>query len=251
MLIPTALWRIETLRLAARFLAVRAFTPLGLVLALCGLPGAGRFWRVWALAASGALVLLAGKLHHEYYYLALAPIAALGVGRALALLRQSRPALAGGAGLALIGLCALQARTTWQTPTEWVGLAEAAAAVRRVVPPGALVVAPEALCYAADRPGCRLELTPAAAQRAAGEWRAALECASPPALVEFYKAQGARFVALPGRGAEPQENELARLDLQEAIRRRYNVLVDSPVVLIAALDHVQGKGSSDGHRKPE
>jgi 4-amino-4-deoxy-L-arabinose transferase-like glycosyltransferase len=250
-LIPTALWRIETLRLAGRFLAVRAFTPLGLVLALGGLFGAGRIWRVWALAASGALVVLVAKLHHEYYYLALAPPAALGVGRALALLGRNRPMLAGGAGLAFLGLCGLQARTTWQTPPEWVGLAEAAAAVQRVVPPGALVVAPEALCYAADRRGCRLELTPAAAQRAAGEWGAVLQCPSPPDLVEFYKARGARFVALPGRSAGPHAPESARLALQEAIRRRYNVLVDRPLVLIATLDHVEAKGSPDAHRKQD
>jgi hypothetical protein len=110
------------------------------------------------------------------------------------------------------------------------------------------VVAPEALCYAADRPGCRLELAPAAAQRAAGEWGGVLECASAPALVEFYKARGARFVALPGGGDALRATDFARLALQEAIRRRYNVLVDTPVVLIAGLDHdhVQAKGSPDG-----
>jgi hypothetical protein len=244
-LIPTALPRIETLRLAARFLLVRAFTPMGLALALWGLGGAGRFWRIWTVAAAAALAILAGKLHHEYYFLALAPVAALGVGRALERMYRTRAALGAVAGIALAGLCGLEARTTWRTPPEWAGLGEAAIAVRAVVPPDALVVAPEALLYAADRRGCRLELTPAAARRAAGEWKAHLEDDSPRALVEFYRARGAAFVALPGRSEPPGASEPARLALHEAIRRRYNVVWETPVILIAALhDRCPGEGLS-------
>jgi hypothetical protein len=190
-------------------------------------------------------------LHHEYYYLALAPVAALGVSRALVLMQQGRPALVSGTGLAFLVLCGLQTRTTWQTPAEWAGLDQAAAAIRRVAPPGALVVAPEALLFAADRRGCRLELTPAAVRRAAGEWNAVLECPRAAALVAFYKGRGARFVALPAGGAEPHANDPARLALQEAIRRRYKILVDSPLILIAALDDAQAKGSPHGPRKQE
>ncbi len=240
-LIPSALFRVETLRDAARFLAVRAFTPLGLVLAVWGLCRSDRLWRLWGLSALSVLALLAAKLHHEYYWLALAPIAAIGVGRGLTLLAARRSWLAAGVGLALAGLSLLQARSTWCTPPEWATLPEAARAVRVLVAPGDLVVAPEALLYAADRRGCRLELDRSAARRAAGEWGAALAGDSPLGLVEFYQARGARFVAIPAVSNEHGARGAGRLALQEAIRRRYNVLVDGPAVLIALLSDLPGK----------
>jgi hypothetical protein len=147
----------------------------------------------------------------------------------------------------LIGLSLLQVQSTWRTPPEWATLPEAASAVRDAVPPGAWVVAPEALLYAADRRGCRLEFSPGAARRAAGEWGAALDGEDPLALVEFYRLRGARFVADLGGGGDAREGNPARLTLQEAIRHRYNVLVDRPGVLIAALN--DPKGSPDGIRK--
>jgi hypothetical protein len=240
---PSALFRVETLRDAARFLAVRAFTPPGLLLALWGLLGCDRLWRLWGVSALAGLALLAAKLHHEYYWLALAPLAAIGVARGLTLLADRRPALAAGVGLALVGISLLQARGTWCTPPEWATLPEAARAVRVLVHPGDLVVAPEALLYAADRRGCRLELNRSAARRAAGEWGSALEGDSPLALVEFYEARGARFVAIPGVARDLSASDPGRLALQEAIRSRYNVLVDGPAVLIALLNDPQAKGS--------
>jgi len=65
--------------------------------------------------------------------------------------------------------------------------------------------------------------------------------------VEFYRARGASFFADLGGGADPAATDPARLALQGAIRRRYNVLVDRPGVLIAAL--YDPKGSPDGIRK--
>jgi hypothetical protein len=239
-LIPTALLNLDTLRDVVRFVLIRGFTPLGLVLAAWGLRGGDRLWRVWLVAVSAGLAVLAGKLHHEYYWLVLAPLAAVGVGRALAGLAGSRPGLAAGVGCALIGLALVQARTTWQTPAAWRTLPAAAGAVRSLIPPGALVVAPEALLYAADRRGCRLELSASAARRAAGEWGATLDTIGedhqPLALVEFYQARGARFVALPGVPEDGRPADPLHLALQEAIRRRYNVLIDRADVLIAALD---------------
>ena len=256
-LYPSALIRIETLRDLARFLLVRAFTPFGFALAIWGLRDGDRLWRIWGISALVALAFLAGKLHHEYYWLALAPLAALGVGRSLAWLSARRPVLAAGAGLTLVGLAMFQVNATWRTPPEWSSLVEAATAVRAQVPPGAWVVAPEALLYAADRRGCRLEFAPAAARRAAGEWGGHLHSDvdaggdglehDPLALVEFYRARGARFVADLGVRGGPRAIEPGRLILQEAIRGRYNVLVDQPGVLIAALN--DPKGSSDGRRK--
>jgi hypothetical protein len=155
-------------------------------------------------------------------------------------------------GGALIVLSLVQARTTWRTPPEWATLPEAARAVRDVVPPGAWVVAPEALLYAADRRGCRLEFATDAARRAAGEWGADpvldldLEGAGPLALVEFYEARGARFVAVPGVvGDGRRAGDPGRLTLRQAIRRRYRLVVDRPGILIADLNGREGSSPDD------
>ena len=41
-----------------------------------------RLWWAWGLSASITLAILAQKLHHEYYFLILAPVAAAGIGYA-------------------------------------------------------------------------------------------------------------------------------------------------------------------------
>ena len=86
----TGLAKRETLLHIGRFFLVRAFTPLGLALATWGLFQRGDrnqeridLWWVWGLAGLVTLALLAEKLHHEYYWLILAPVAAAGLGRAL------------------------------------------------------------------------------------------------------------------------------------------------------------------------
>src|SRR5262249_29120994 len=150
--------------------------------------------------------------------------------------------LAAGVSLALTACSLFQARTTWTTPAEWAALPDMARAVQQVVPPDALMVAPEALLYSADRRGCRLGLARVAAGRAAAEWGGALETDTPLGLVEFYRLRGATFIALPGSWARRDGIDSERLALQEAIRRRYNVLVDAPFVLIAALADPQEKG---------
>ena len=60
----------------ARDLFVRSFTPLGFGLAVLGLVRGretDRLWRIWTLSAGLGLLLLLGKLHHDYYWLILAP----------------------------------------------------------------------------------------------------------------------------------------------------------------------------------
>jgi hypothetical protein len=238
---PFAIGRPETLILIGRYLVVRAFTPPGFVLAVAGLiwpPGGDRLWRVWGGAALAALALLAGKIHHEYYWLMLAPVAAVGIGRALGGLKSPCRVVV---GVGLAGLALVQSLSTWRTPPEWATLPEAARAVQAVVPRDAWLVAPEALLFAAGRRGGRLETSPAAAQRAAGEWGGTLAVDDPLALVAFYRARGARYVADVTPGAEPR-----RLALHEAIRRRYNVVMDRDGVLIAVLTERQG--APDGTR---
>jgi 4-amino-4-deoxy-L-arabinose transferase-like glycosyltransferase len=240
----------ETVRAALGHLVVRSFTPLGLLLAvvgLCLMRPWNRFWLSWAIAALAMLAALAAKLHHEYYFLALAPVVAVGVGRSLARwAEQGRVGklLAWGAGCGLVVLAGLGSASTWRTPAEWAELPTAGRLIAERVPADAWVAAPEAVLFAADRRGCRLEFARRSAQRAAGEWGATLDDPGPLALVEFYKDHGARFVADVGDAAAGPDAD--RLALHESIRRRYNVLVDRPALLLAEL--TPRRGASHGDR---
>ena len=134
---------------------------------------------------------------------------------------------------AFLGLCVVCSRSTWRVPAEWRSLSQAAQQVQEHVPRSALVVAPEALLFAADRRGCRVEYTAASARRAAGEWgdSAANDVDGPLALIAFYQRHGAEFFA----DVVPSDPDPRRLALHESVRRRYNVVVDRPGVLIASL----------------
>jgi hypothetical protein len=194
-----------------------------------------RLWRVWAVSALGMLALLAAKLHHEYYWLALAPVMAVGVGKALVGLAGHGvrgKGMAGVMGLGLVTLSVILSASTWRTPAEWSSLDEAAEAVRAVVPRTAWVVAPEALLFASDRRGCRLEFTGPSARRAAREWGETLSEPGPIGLVEFYRRRGASHFA----DVAPERPGPDRLALHAAVRRRYKVLRDRPGVLIASLN---------------
>ena len=100
-------------------------------------------------------------------------------------------------------------------------------------PKGTRWVAPEALLFASDRRGCRLEFSRGSVLRAAGEWGETLRGHDAFALVQFYHQRGARYFADVGDKSGPAGS--ARLALHEAIRRRYKILVDRPDVLLAAL----------------
>ncbi len=238
LVLPSALLRAETWELIVRFLFVRAFTPLGAALALVGLlhrravaDVSRRLWWVWGLAASVTLAILAQKLHHEYYFLILAPVAAAGIGYALNDLASAGRVRGFGTVAVLTALCLIQARSTWRMPDEWQDLIAASQALRSSTPADAWVIAPEALLFQADRRGCRLEWTPSAARRAAGEWGAEDEVQNPLELVECYRLRGARYFAdLGDRQADPR-----RMALHDGVRRRYKVLVDRPEVIIADL----------------
>jgi hypothetical protein len=256
---PSALLHLGTWKLVGRFLLVRAFTPLGIGLAMWGFSGsvrggstsrpeasegAGsgqdpwnadpvRLWRIWILAAACMLAMLAKKLHHEYYFLILTPGVAAGVGLALDRLASDRRrrGLATAMGMGLVLLSVLQARSTWRTPPEWTGLVAAAGVVDARIPRDAWLIAPEALLFQADRRGCRLEWTPAAVRRAAGEWGAEREISNASELVEYYRLRGARYFADLGDATVDQ----IRMALHESIRQRYKVIVDRPEVILADL----------------
>ncbi len=235
---PSALFQPATIKVVGWSLLVRAFTPLGAALALAGVfrwrggkAGNDWLWWVWGGSTLAAMALLAGKLHHEYYWLPLAPVAAVGVARSIEKLARKGHALAGLVAAALLILCFVQARSTWRTPDEWQALGPAAQAVSTIVPPEAWVAASEALLFHADRRGCRMEWTGAAATRAAGEWGGDPAVESSLDLLEFYRSRGARFFADLGS----RDADLGRKGLHDAVRRRYKVIVDSPEVIIADL----------------
>ena len=188
-------------------------------------------WLTWGTSALVAMALLAEKLHHEYYWLLVAPVAAVGIGRCLAWLAKFHRGTAVAMAGSLFLLSCVQVRSTWRTPAEWSGLERAARAIAATVPANAWVVAPEALLFQADRRGCRMEWSDAAAARAAGEWEAGKRVDGPLELVEYYRRQGARYFAdLGSCEADP-----TRKGLHDAVRRRYKVIVDRPYCLIADL----------------
>ena len=235
---PSSLLKPETLKFVGWFLFVRAFTPLGAGMALFGLAYRGAthadrdaLWLAWGISALVAMAFLAEKLHHEYYWLLVAPVAAVGIGRSLAWLAQFHRGVAVAVAGSLLLLSWVQVRSTWRTPAEWNGLEQAAGAVAATVPADAWVVAPEALLFQADRRGCRMEWSAAAAARAAGEWEAGRQVDGPLELVEFYRRQGARYFADLGC----RKADLTREGLHDAVRRRYKVIVDHPDVIIADL----------------
>jgi hypothetical protein len=241
----SALVRPETLTNLWKFLVIRAFTPLGLGLATLGMslrpegrgdegpPTRPDLWRMWGVAALGMLALLASKLHHEYYWLILAPVVATGVARAILRLGRGHRGLAWLTGLALLGMALGLSRSTWSTPPEWRDLDAAAREIQRVVAPGTWLVAPEALLFESDRRGCRLEYSNRASMRAASEWpgSGSTPVTTPLELIDFYRAKGARFVA----DLKAAPSDASRMALQDAIRRRYKVLVDTHAVLVAEL----------------
>ena len=264
-LAPASWLRFATWEAVGRNLVGRAFTPLGFALAAGGWVAAGRrgavdrLWVGWGVGVAAAVVALAAKWHHGYYWLAVAPVAAVGVAHGLAALaRVGRPGLgrplAAGLGLVLAGLAVAQAAPTWSDPPEWRSVRD----LWRQLPtpvPNWIIIGPEAAIYYIGRPGYRLEIAPEAARRAAGEWGEPLAtgpaAADPLALVDFYLARDAagaasRPGALPHQRAAagsgrvlvvdvgPVEAGSPRADWRAAVRRRPRARVwrDEPELLM-------------------
>lgn len=249
---PSALFRGETLWLILRFPGARSFTPLGLPLAVLGLflsRSGRRFWLVWGASALGAMAAVAPKLHHEYYWLSLAPIVSFGAAEALMVLSARSQGGAVLTGALVVGLSAVFSANTWRTPAEWSSLPVAGRVVQVLVPESARLAAPEALLYVSDRKGCRVEFSEAGARRAAGEWgeRAGTGAVRSPAdLVAFYEKMGARYFA----DVAPPDASEERLTLHRAIRGRYNVIWDRDGVLVANLSRTpDGASPSDGRER--
>ena len=196
--------------------------------------GRDRLWSVWGISALAAMAFLAEKLHHEYYWLLLAPVAAVGVG-ALRLdrLAEPRPRAIAVAAAAASLLCAFQvaldladagrverASSRRPAPSRRRSRADAwVVASRGAVVPGRPPRLPDGM----DERGRRAE------RPESGESSAEVE--GPLDLVEYYRRQGARYFADLGS----RDADSPRKGLHDAVRRRYKVIVDRPEVIIADL----------------
>jgi len=266
-LAPTGWLRFATWEVVGRNLLVRAFTPVGFVLAVLGWTSrrprliTDRLWLGWGVGCGLAIVALGAKWHHGYYWLVVGPLVAVGVARTLVLIavqgRRGRLAAVGLGSLFLL-LCGYQSASTWQSPPGWVSLRESAAEIAARVPRDSLLIAPEAVLYYADRSGYRLEFSPAAARRASGEFGRPLAidqvAADPMALVDFYATEPdqhrpanrigpptpiygtsfrADFVADIGSVVDDER----RIAWRDALRRRpgTRILLDRPTLILAEI----------------
>ncbi len=289
--------RVSVYENLARGLIVWSFTPIGFVLAFWGLMGSGistnwhsrrgglalpmtharqgktcptgmpeavgpfdHLWLGWGVGCALSVVGLASKWHHAYYWMVVAPLAAVGVARgivSLGKLGSCGRLMAAILGSCFIGLCLVRSASTWKTPLEWGSLLEAARELRTRTPIEQLVVAPEALLYYADCRGYRLEFDPVAMRRAAGEWGGSPYGDDRPlALTDFYsKINGnspshVRAMSLgthvPPLGITerlviadvgPIADAPRRRAWREAIRKRprTKILIDKPDMMIAEL----------------
>ncbi len=234
---PEALLRAETWGRFGRYLFARCYGPPGSGLAAWGIlgVGVGRFWMSWLGSAGLMLLLLAAKSHHEYYWLVLAPAVAVAVATAIDALARACPwpGTVRSALVLMLGASSLiQVADTYRTPAPWAALGALTAAIREHLGPDEPLIAPEAVLFAADRRGYRLETEPAAVRRARGEWGPpARDWGGTPAeLIAWYHAQGARHLA---DLADPALGPLAA-PWHETLRRDpgVSVLVDRPGLLL-------------------
>jgi hypothetical protein len=242
---PSALLKLETWHWIAHFGFIRAFTPLAVLLVFVCLWRRllDAVWVAWLLGALATLLAVAGKLHHEYYWLLLAPPVAAAVavwlGRSFeaARLEGRVPWDALAIGGSQIALSLAMAWSTWTTPDEWRAIEAQSAAIARAVPPEGRLVAREAVLYYADRRGMRLEHDPPAIARAIAEWRGGARRhiprdPTPDQLLSCYDANGATHWAEVG---DPLAGRLGGPSAAAARRAAARVLIDQPGLLVVEL----------------
>lgn len=245
---PAAWFKPHTWGWIARFGLVRAFTPLGLALGAAGLVAGGpSIWRLWTLGALAMLAMVPGKLHHEYYWLWVAPGLAVGTSVIYERMKPAQTAARSDPAHARIlerlwfailwftfgGLCLLTARSTWRTPDEWRPLNRARALAEGHIPENVLVIAHEATLFTLDRRGMRLENEPAAMTRALAEWGVKIppHQAAPGTALRWYHHFGARYLVEVG---DPARGTLATAWAREARRLALHILADEPGLLVVA-----------------
>jgi len=250
-------------RQLAYFIGIRVLTPIGTVLAILGAlfrPGrthcpqhqhsvransceaaveSSYLFHVWLVSLLAYVPILMRKVDHEHYYMAIAPIAAVFIARALIVLsaipsnarlllsgRQMAVALAAG----LVFTDVLAVRSTYRDPREWQFVTEAAAAVRELTPPQALIISPSSVLFYADRRGFAMDYAPADVAYLFSTFGVMSESVAPTELVEFYRSQGAtHFIELLGR----REHR----EVLDTLRSRFRLLREEPgKFIVFALD---------------
>lgn len=149
------------------------------------------------------LCVVGSKTHHAYYWLVPMPViaimAALGMSRCQSVRKYNSIRQYNALVAIMIVICVvsglLQSRATWRTPEEWRPLVEIPNEIREALnrDPSGIVVAHEAAIYAIDRLGFRWEWPQSAQMRAAAVWGEDLRGNAPAALLQFYRAKGARW----------------------------------------------------------
>lgn len=172
-LFSTALWSGNRLSNLIRFVTIRCFTPLGSVMGVLGWftrPAVDPFWATWAIGLAGMFLVVSGKIHHEYYWMAAAPLLAIGLSRSLvAYARQGKWFWFGTFSLTYVVASLALSLSTFQTPREWQGI-ERLGRIVRDEPDTGRIVAQEAVIYYCDTTGYRLEFDTDAVSRAADEF---------------------------------------------------------------------------------
>ena len=119
---------------------------------------------------------------------------------------------------------------------EWSTLARGRRGRPRLVPPTTGWWRPRRSCTRRIGGAAGWSSRSASARRAAGEWGGTPERGRPLALVEFYRSRGAPLRRRSGVAGRRRATDPAQSGLAGSDPRRYNVLVDRPGVLLAALD---------------
>jgi 4-amino-4-deoxy-L-arabinose transferase-like glycosyltransferase len=231
----------------------RAYTLPVLILASIGLARVlprDRAAQGFLLACGLTFLIFAPKFHHEYYALVPAPFAAWAVALGLKGIPSPAPRCVWLAACGLVVWGTFSAWRTFQTPPEWQGIEAAGTRLQQLTAPGSFLVASEALLYYADRPGGRMEWSPDAARRAAGEWRGVdsdpnrwKQVAQPLDLIDFYRTHGAEWFADLPRPS-PSADQDPVFSLHALLRERYRVCCETPVFLVdlrtqIGTDHAQ------------
>jgi 4-amino-4-deoxy-L-arabinose transferase-like glycosyltransferase len=193
----------------------------------------GFLFHVWLFSLAAYFPILVRKLDHEHYYLALAPVAAVFIARALVALAAAPLAglcyvggrtVAVGLGVGLVACNALASRSTFRVPGEWRSVIAAATSARELIPPDAKVAAHSSVLFYADRRGFTMAYGPDEIEYLFGTWGQRTNEPNPTALIEFYRRYGAEyFVELLGTGRE-QDNS----GFLDYLRTHYRVVREEP-----------------------
>jgi hypothetical protein len=249
---------LSTYRQLSYFAGLRVLTPIGVLLVCIGVllrpqlgattTGRGAMlMHVWFVSLITYFPILLRKLDHEHYYLAVAPVAAVFMGRALVAIARASldlhcyvrgPAAAAILGMALVVNDWLAFRSTFHVPPEWRDVVAAAEAAHECTPPDSYLAAHSSVLFYADRRGFSFAYGRDEIDYLLGTWSKKQSDPTPEALLEFYRRQGAEyFVELLGTNREQDNAEFF-----DYVRSHYEILRMEPgKYVVASLTNRQGR----------